>query len=315
MRYITNTKLFILLICALLCASLVSCSAKAIPGSGSDSVKSTTNSLKADENFSPTLESEVTTAPFVTDAPIEITDAPTTEEGATTEYQPYVPEIPDPNMQIPESPFAGKFIADLAEFEQYFEPNSDEFVFLVNNDNMLPSDFAPDDLVEVTDTRKDGRDAQLMRRTAEKALQGFFKEIRANGFTDVSVTSGYRNYNVQKYLLDQHTKSLRGKFGDKAEEEALKSIAYPGASEHQSGLCVDMHSFPTATTEFGDTTAGKWMAENAHLFGFIVRYPADKVEVTGISYEPWHFRYVGRKHATKMYEKNLCLEEYAKTLS
>jgi D-alanyl-D-alanine carboxypeptidase len=72
-----------------------------------------------------------------------------------------------------------------------------------------------------------------------------------------------------------------------------------------------MHTISTgAAQEFGNTPEGAWLAANAHYFGFILRYPADKTEITGIIYEPWHFRYIGRRHATRMFELGLCLEEY-----
>ncbi|MFR5864844.1 MAG: D-alanyl-D-alanine carboxypeptidase family protein [Acutalibacteraceae bacterium] len=81
-------------------------------------------------------------------------------------------------------------------------------------------------------------------------------------------------------------------------------------SEHQSGLCVDMHNLPSANISFGETAQAKWLAENAHRFGFILRFPADKTDITGVQYEPWHFRFVGREAATEIYEQGLCLEEY-----
>jgi len=71
-----------------------------------------------------------------------------------------------------------------------------------------------------------------------------------------------------------------------------------------------MHNMSSAVTAFEDQDAAKWLAENCHKFGFILRYPKDKTGITGISFEPWHFRYVGRYHATKMYELDMCLEEY-----
>jgi len=95
-----------------------------------------------------------------------------------------------------------------------------------------------------------------------------------------------------------------------SEEAAAVSVARPGQSEHQSGLGVDMHNAAAANQNFGETPDGIWLAENAHHFGFILRYPADKTDITGIKYEPWHFRYVGRRVAAIIYAGGLCLEEY-----
>ena len=80
-----------------------------------------------------------------------------------------------------------------------------------------------------------------------------------------------------------------------------------GASEHQTGLTMDVNYLEQ---EFGNTPEGKWLAKNAHKFGFIIRYPKDKEKQTGIDWEPWHIRYVGRYHAEQMYKLNMCLEEY-----
>ena len=92
-------------------------------------------------------------------------------------------------------------------------------------------------------------------------------------------------------------------------------VANPGFSEHQTGLAMDISSLSAnrdLTEEFGETIEGKWLKENAHLFGFILRYPKGKESITGYQYEPWHFRYVGEKVAPIIFSKNLTLEEYFK---
>ena len=204
-------------------------------------------------------------------------------------------------------------ISDLSGYEQYFNPpneSPDEYIVLINQANPLePQDYVPPDLVDTEDTRE-GRDVQKLRLYPAMAVKAFLIEARANGFTNISITSGYRSYGLQIYLFNQEVERLRPTQGDNAEALAATSVAYPGQSEHQSGLAVDMHSYTTADQDFGDTPGGRWLAENAHHFGFILRYPKDKTEITGIKYEPWHFRYVGRFHATKIYESGLCLEEY-----
>jgi D-alanyl-D-alanine carboxypeptidase len=90
---------------------------------------------------------------------------------------------------------------------------------------------------------------------------------------------------------------------------------YPGASEHQSGLALDVTIDGTLRQSFGETKAGKWIADNCQRFGFILRYPQDKTGVTQIIYEPWHLRYVGVPHAAFMKEMNLCLEEYIRRVA
>ena len=97
----------------------------------------------------------------------------------------------------------------------------------------------------------------------------------------------------------------------KAKEEAGKNVAVPGTSEHQLGLAVD---FNTDQVSFENTKEFAWLKANAAKYGFVNRYPKDKTSITGINYEPWHWRYVGVEHANKMNELNYCLEEYVEYL-
>ncbi len=204
------------------------------------------------------------------------------------------------------------FSADLSSYEQYMNPHNDDYLFLVNVDNKLQENYIPDDLTDVIYTRDDGRNTQQMRLYAEKALEALFIEAQAQGMTYVnpksgyglSVMSAYRSYAYQKQLFDQRVASTG------SEEAASKIVQYPGASEHQSGLCCDMHNLSSADESYESDASAKWLAENSYKFGFILRYPKDKTEITGISFEPWHFRFVGRYHASKMYELGMCLEEY-----
>ena len=101
----------------------------------------------------------------------------------------------------------------------------------------------------------------------------------------------------------------------KAEEKAATIVARPGTSEHQTGLAADMHNMASAEQSFGETEAAKWLAANAYKFGFILRYEEDKQDITKIIYEPWHFRYVGRYHATRIYESGMCFEEYLESIN
>ncbi len=214
------------------------------------------------------------------------------------------PTIPDDSSEANQTNDFN-FKTDVSQYEKYIVPdNRDEFLFLVNASNTLPQDYIPEDLTATKYTRQDGRAQQKLVTSACMALEAFLNEAAANGYDDITVTSGYRSYSYQAQLFEQEV-ALTG-----SEEEAAKSVNRPGSSEHQSGLCVDMHNFPAASTAFGDTDAAAWLEENAYKFGFILRYPEDKTEITGISYEPWHFRFVGRYHATKMHQLNMCLEEY-----
>lgn len=146
----------------------------------------------------------------------------------------------------------------------------------------------------------------LIKNTVGEALNemlgAFHKKYKDNS---VIVVSGYRTYDFQKQLLDDEIRNVGA-------EEAAKWVAKPGGSEHHTGLAVDFNLFYDDGTSDKYTGEGnyKWINENAHSYGFVVRYPEHKSNLTGISYEPWHFRYVGEPHAKIMKEKDMCLEEY-----
>ncbi len=202
---------------------------------------------------------------------------------------------------------------DISQWEQYIEPEDDTpFLLLVNKTNPLGKDYVPANLIDVVNTRKDGRATQTMVKEAEKALEAFLLEAKEYGVTNVSVTSAYRTYAYQEQLFNSYVSQNLSKYSSREEcEKYVETFsARPGTSEHQTGLTCDMHNLSSAEVTFANTKEAKWLAENAHRFGFILRYPEDKVAVTGYSYEPWHFRFVGRKAATEIYKNGWCLEEY-----
>lgn len=219
------------------------------------------------------------------------------------------------------------FISNLTDFEAYMNPKEDRdaYLILVNADNPLSASDTPTDLVEVTNTRTD-RAKQLMRKVPEKALQALYIEAHAAGMMSpdtpsgypLSVTSAYRSYDTQNYLFQNYTQkelaSHPGWTKDQAEAKVETYSCRPGTSEHQTGLCCDMHILSGADVSFADYEQAKWLEENCWKFGYILRFPKDKVDKTGISYEPWHFRYVGRYHAYQIHEQGLCLEEYIASL-
>ncbi len=136
-----------------------------------------------------------------------------------------------------------------------------------------------------------------------------FYEI--HGLTDIMVTSAYRSYNTQVSLFNREVEALG------SEEEAARWVARPGHSEHQTGLVFDLDLNQESSSggiDYTGTGIYKWVNEHCHNYGFIIRYPDDKQDITGIVYEPWHFRYIGVPHATYMVENNLCLEEYIELL-
>lgn len=140
------------------------------------------------------------------------------------------------------------------------------------------------------------------------ALQKMFDDMRAEGHRPV-VVSGYRSDEEQERILENKCQVYMDEGYPKfvAKQMALQWVAVPGASEHQLGIAVDINPDYSVTKGWGFYD---WLKENAHKYGFVKRYPEDKVDITGISNEPWHYRYVGKEAAKVMYEENLCLEEY-----
>ena len=131
---------------------------------------------------------------------------------------------------------------------------------------------------------------------------------------DILVTSAYRSYSYQEGIFSSYVADLvkDGYDTESALAEVLRTSARPGYSEHQSGLCVDLieEGRISLDVSFENCEAFEWLAANCHKYGFILRYPKDKEDITGYSYEPWHYRFVGIDAATVIYEDGICLEEY-----
>lgn len=217
----------------------------------------------------------------------------------------------DKSLYVLQASPESDFLADLSAYEMYMNPeDSEEYIRLINIAHPLGADYVPGDLCGVVDTRND-RAQQKMREYAAKALEAMFIEMRANGYTDVSVTSAYRSYDYQSQLFNNSLNSFRQYYDyNTAYAKTAAQIAIPGTSEHQSGLCADLHNLPAASQQFESKDVYKWLVSHCADFGFILRYPKDKSDITGIIFEPWHYRYVGRYYAQKIMKSGLCLEEF-----
>lgn len=178
---------------------------------------------------------------------------------------------------------------------------------LVNRQYLLPANYVPPHLVEpnVKFSFSYSSDKRKLRKVAATALERLFAAGERAGIELYGV-SGYRSYARQKEIYDRNI-AARGQ----AATDAVS--AKPGSSEHQTGLTIDVSAKSVnfrLDQSFGDTKEGKWLAKNAHNYGFIIRYPYGKSKITGYSYEPWHIRFVGTTVATYLYENDLTLEEY-----
>lgn len=173
---------------------------------------------------------------------------------------------------------------------------------LVNPHNKLPDDYKPD--VEVIGNGV----SYSYDRTALVAYRAMAAAAKAEGIT-LSPVSAYRSHEKQTTNFNNKQKEYEnmGYSPEKAYAATAQLIAVPGTSEHELGLAIDLNSLETS---FEGTKTFEWLFANCAEYGFILRYPKDKTDITEISYEPWHYRYVGSNHAKVIMEKGICLEEY-----
>ena len=204
------------------------------------------------------------------------------------------------NNRLPNGDYIEYTADGAAELDQWY-------LKLANKWNPAGADFIPENLVRINN------EGYMF----DSRAYGAYKDLTAAAWEEgvnVYAISAYRSYERQQTLFKNRVdRCIRedGLSQEEAIEKAGTIVAVPGTSEHQVGLAIDFNSVEQS---FESTKAGKWLAENCWDYGFILRYPTDKTELTGIIYEPWHFRFVGVKHAKKMKELNMCLEEYVEYL-
>lgn len=222
--------------------------------------------------------------------------APEPSPSPVIEASPTPVPIPSPTPTPTPEPYADKPEIDISSWEYT----------LVNKDNPLPADFAP----ELT-TIENG---QYFDSRAADALNEFAAAAKAEGLS-VYITSSYRNYATQESLFNNKVNQYISSEGsvEAATEKAKTIVAYPGTSEHQLGLACDIvdkyYQYKNESLE--STELSIWMAAHSAEYGFILRYPKSKTDITGVMFEPWHFRYVGKEAAAYITEKGLTLEEFA----
>jgi len=202
---------------------------------------------------------------------------------------------PTPTPTPTPEPYADKPDIDISSWEYT----------LVNTINPLPKDFSPDITAVANSQYFDSR--------AVDALGEFIAGAKAEGLT-VYITSAYRNYNTQEYLFNRKVSQYVASEGSEeaAIEKAKTIVAYPGTSEHQLGLACDIVDkyYQYMNESIADTALSQWLVAHCTEYGFILRYPKDKTDITGVMYEPWHFRYVGKDAAVYITNNGLTLEEF-----
>lgn len=185
--------------------------------------------------------------------------------------------------------------------------NPDHIAVLVNKQRSLPDGFEPANLVQpdVPFSFSGESEKKLLQEPAARALEQLFAKAEEDGIA-LNAVSGYRSYDTQAAIYNYNLKT-------QGEEHTRRYSAFPGTSEHQTGLAMDVSSPSVGNVLeeiFGETEEGKWLEENCAEFGFIIRYPKGKEAITGYAYEPWHLRYVGPTLAKVLMDNGLTMEEY-----
>ncbi len=173
-------------------------------------------------------------------------------------------------------------------------------LILVNNEHSIPYRYKPE-LMQLSNG------VQIDKKIYPD-LQRMFDDMRSNGIYPV-VSEGYRTHEEQKKMMSDKVESFisEGYSERDAKKHAREWVAVAGKSEHEIGLALDINADQSQST---DTEVYDWLAENAYKYGFILRYPPDKEYITGIDYEPWHYRYVGTETSAEIHARNITLEEY-----
>lgn len=173
-------------------------------------------------------------------------------------------------------------------------------LILVNKYNYVTEDYIPENLKEI-DTAYARSGMQLVKE-AKDAFEELSLAAKEGGYHVIAMSS-YRSYDYQVNLYNNYV-------ANDGKDAADTYSARAGYSEHQTGLAVDVYNLDLPYTSFEETEEFDWMQENAYKYGFILRFPKDKVNITGYQYESWHYRYVGKEVAKYIHDNNLTLEEY-----
>lgn len=189
--------------------------------------------------------------------------------------------------------------------EEFAKEKEEYYLLLANAENPLPQDWSIQ-----TEEVQNGYE---MDKRAAPAMREMIQAAKEDG-VELMLCSAYRSIEKQQQLFDrsQQAYMAQGMSEEEAYAKTATETAIPGTSEHQTGLAADIvtPTYQMLDAGFADTPAGQWLSEHAAEYGFVLRYPQDKQEVTGIIYESWHYRFVGKTHAKLMKESGLCLEEY-----
>ena len=222
------------------------------------------------------------------------------QEAQTTEPQtePQTEPVSEEPQAVPETKTAEKKPAAIIPITDAEKWN----LAIINTKYPLPDSYAP-----TLSNAINGSNIQLDSRVSERYAE-MYAAAKLSGCV-LTPYSGYHSYALQETNYNRKVNFYvnQGISAEEANQKASAQVLPAGCSEHNAGLAMDIVS---ASSDFINTKEYKWLCENAHNYGFILRYPEDKTAITGMNFEPWHWRYVGTQAAKEMKEKNQCLEEY-----
>lgn len=200
--------------------------------------------------------------------------------------------------------------------EAFLKEYASDQLRLVGKNHSLPENYEVKELVPQRDLPSLKTEI-LMRQVVYDCLVKLYEDSAKDKITDLALTSGYRSLDYQIGLFNRQVKKyLQQHSVEKANELASQAVAIPGTSEHHLGYTIDFISTTNykLTDDFATTPGGQWVLENAWKYGFMLSFPENTQSITGIIYEPWHYRYVGAPHADYIHEKGYCLDQYLNEL-
>ncbi len=200
-----------------------------------------------------------------------------------------------------------EYYTDVSAYLQYIDTRDEAYLVLANRSNPIGKDYIPTDLKPILQGY-----SMVMKDCAAKAFEAMYKEMKALNMWDAGISNTYRSYETQyKLYYERYIPQEKRDHPDYTDEQIMALVdtysARPGTSDHQTGLAVD---FSPVSSKFEETKAYDFLIENAYKFGFILRFPKGKTDITGYMFESWHWRFVGREAATFIYENGITLEEY-----
>lgn len=220
------------------------------------------------------------------------------EQTAEPQTEPQTEPAAEAPQAVPETKAAEKKSATVIPITDAEKWN----LAIINTKYPLPDSYAP-----TLSNAINGSNIQLDSRVSEHYAE-MYAAAKLSGCV-LTPYSGYHTYALQENTFNRKVNFYvnKGMSAEEANQKASAQVLPAGCSEHNAGLAMDIVS---ASSDFINTKEYKWLCENAHNYGFILRYPEDKTAITGMNFEPWHWRYVGTQAAKEMKEKNQCLEEY-----